>query len=84
MVTFTLGVIMTDLINLCGLWKRTDKNNDEYFVGKLTYTTRLFIFKNKHGKSESAPDYYICLAKNEDLSGTGEPSTDLSKEDDVF
>lgn len=56
---------MEDMLSLCGLWARKDKNGVEYFTGKLTYTTRLMVFKNKRKNSEREPDYYITISKNE-------------------
>ena len=56
---------MENMLNLCGLWSKKDKNDNEYFVGKLTYSTRLMVFKNKNKKLEKDPDYYITICKND-------------------
>jgi len=72
---------MTELINLCGLWKRKDKNDNEFFIGKLTQSTRIFIFKNRNLKSDSSPDYYICLSK---IERETDGSKDIDEGQDVF
>lgn len=56
---------MDDMLSLCGLWARKDKNGVEYYVGKLTYTTKLMVFKNKNKSGSKDPDYYITICKNE-------------------
>jgi hypothetical protein len=56
---------MEGMLNLCGLWSGKDKNGDEYLSGKLTYSSRICIFKNKYKKTDKDPDYLIRLCKAE-------------------
>ena len=52
---------MSDLIRLTGLWMNEGKDGEKYMQGSLG-GARLFVFKNKHKKSDSDPDYVACIA----------------------
>ena len=63
--TKSQGKAMSEILNLCGLWKRTDKSGKEYLVGKLTMTTRLMVFTNQNKNKPTDPDYCICLGRED-------------------
>ena len=52
---------MSDLIRLTGLWMNEGKDGEKHMQGSLG-GARLFVFKNKHKKSDSDPDYVACVA----------------------
>lgn len=57
---------MSDMLNICGFWKRKDKNGKTFLVGRLTRTTTLMFFENSKKSKETDPDMYLCIAKAEE------------------
>ena len=56
---------MSEMINMCGLWATKDKNGNPMMSGKLTYSSKIFIFKNTNKKKENDPDFYLKIANVE-------------------
>lgn len=56
---------MSEMINICGLWAGKDKNGNPMMSGKLTYSSKIFIFRNNNKKKENDPDYYLKFANVE-------------------
>jgi len=52
--------IMSKLVELCGLWTSTDKNNEPVLSGKLG-NAKVFIFKNTY-KEGNQPDYRLYVS----------------------
>ena len=61
---------MSDLMKFCGLWKNKDKNNQDYFSGKLNYNTRLLMYTNNFKEKDTDPDYIVYLAPNKKQEDT--------------
>lgn len=53
---------MSNIISLCGLWASKDKNGNPMMSGKITYSAKIYVFKNTSKKKESDPDYFLKLA----------------------
>lgn len=56
---------MSEMINVCGLWATKDKNGNPMMSGKLTYSSKVFVFKNTNKKKENDPDFYLKIASVE-------------------
>ena len=56
---------MSEIVNLCGLWASKDKNGNAMMSGKLSFSSKVFVFKNSNKKKESEPDYFLKIAANE-------------------
>jgi len=50
-----------NLAAITGLWKRTDKNGEEYFCGNFGECD-VFVFKTKKSK-DNHPDYMLKFGK---------------------
>ena len=64
---------MTDLIQLCGLWRQKSRKGTTYYTGKLNDTTRIVLFKNDSKEKDSQPDLRLYIraveTSNEAKSG---------------
>lgn len=56
---------MSKLTDFCGLWKRTGKNGNTYFTGKVNGTEIIGFINNKQNDAGNRP--YIRLYKKEDI-----------------
>lgn len=56
---------MSKLTDFCGLWKRTGKNGNTYFTGKVNGTDIIGFINNKQNDAGNRP--YIRLYKKEDI-----------------
>jgi len=53
------------MIKLCGLWQSKTKDGVGFYSGKLTYSSRLLVFKNKFKeKDDKNPDLIVYLAEH--------------------
>ena len=48
-----------------GLYIKKDKNDQEYFQGKIR-DEKVFIFKNKRKEKETHPDYNVMVPDSND------------------
>ena len=76
-------------VNICGLWKRIDKNGKEYLVGRMSRTARMMVFTNAHKKKDTDPDFYMCLGRETQIKqaasqASQEPVAVESSEEDYF
>lgn len=67
-------------MRLCGVWAGESSNGDWYASGNMNAVMRLYIFPNKFKKTDSDPDYIVCLGPrnanppsdtNDDLNENG-------------
>ena len=49
------------MIQLCGLWIRTDRNGNQYFAGEINSKVRVTILKNDFKQQDNHPDYYLNI-----------------------
>jgi len=68
------------MIKLCGLWKTEGKEGEVFFSGKLSYSSRILVFKNKYKRSEKDPDLIIYLAEHKPK----EKAAEKTDSNDVF
>lgn len=54
----------SDLINLCGLWQKTNRSGDTYFSGRLGYAN-VVVYPNKWKKTDKHPDYLMKLGASQ-------------------
>jgi uncharacterized protein (DUF736 family) len=69
------GNLMSDLMQVGGLWKNTSANGDTYLQGKLGPNVRILIFKNKYKNADNQPDYQIYFAPVERKEGDTESAS---------
>lgn len=69
------------MIKLCGLWKTEDKDGGIFFSGKLSYSSRLLVFKNKFKKGEKDPDLIVYLAEHKPKE---KPAVEEENTDEFF
>jgi hypothetical protein len=54
-----------ELIKVCGLYKKKDKDGNKYLTGSIPGTEiRINIFPNKLKKEDIHPDYQLVIRKN--------------------
>lgn len=53
-----------EMIELCALWQKEDKNGNTFFTGSLNGLD-VIVFHNKHKTSDKHPDYRVYLKKKQ-------------------
>ena len=66
-----------NLLKLCGLWKRKDKEGKAFYSGSLSYSTNLLLFSNSYKKDDDKqPDLLLYIVKREQKEKTEQNSDD--------
>jgi len=52
------------LVKLCGVYQNEGKNGT-YFVGALTYSSKLLILPNRDKKGEKEPDFWVFVTERQ-------------------
>ena len=56
------------LVKITGLWKKQDKNGNDFFVGSIGSAT-IMIFKNTNKENENHPDYILNVTPQRKKEG---------------
>ena len=68
---------MSDLIQICGLWKGTTKSGESYMSGTLPSGAKFLVFKNKFkDAADNKPDYILSMGKAEKKANDPAPQTE--------
>ena len=59
-------------IKLTGLWRKESRNGNVYYQGSLSYSTNIFMFKNKFKKSDRDPDLILYISEKKKKEKEGE------------
>lgn len=57
------------MIRLCGLWTNSTKDGKKFMSGKLSYSSKVLIFKNEKKRDEKDPDYFLYVDQAEQSNG---------------
>jgi uncharacterized protein (DUF736 family) len=60
---------MSDMIELCGLWKSESKAGNRYLSGKLGNNVTIMIFENTRKSKDSEPDFRLMIAPQAQKGG---------------
>ena len=53
------------MVKLCGLWASKAKDESTFYSGKLGYSARILVFKNRFKQGEKDPDLILYIAPAE-------------------
>ncbi len=74
---------MNPMTKMCGLWKKTDKNGNDMFTGKISEYVSVLIFKNKFKNKDSDPEYIMHFTNPAKKEPSVAPIANTNLEDDV-
>lgn len=60
------------MISMGGLWLKKSASGHFFMVGNIGFNGKIFVFKNKDKSKDTAPDYFIYFAPNEERTETAQ------------